>query len=313
MYYYIKYHKEGYSDSIYWSSDDLDKEITNHLKYYPDAEISVYSTDDVISEKLLALTNQLFEHLKSQNYTIATEEYGDGYFLFDYGPNTVVHFRLKGTPGWLYGIWWCIRVNDKGDVNIVGEFFAQYENEIDKFKPSASHYGCDMATLMAADGSICLEEGETVSIINFIRDHPYRAWNGHVNFDDGISGVKAWFRYQKRQCWLRKEKRLEKSMHKDLRKFAKVASKLLKYTNNITVEDYGGGIYPRYFFQLITTPNEGFTENGWYDLWNKEDALGQLYSRIKTHYERYEKRGFWLNFPYGDVLIIAKEETLTEE
>lgn len=117
-----------------------------------------------------------------------------------------MHFRLKETPGWLYGVWWGFRVNKEGVVNIVGEFFAQYEEEIDKFKPSASHYVCDMKTLMAADGSVCLEEGEVVSIINFIRDHPYRAWYGHINFNDKVSGMRAWFSYQKRQRWLRKEK-----------------------------------------------------------------------------------------------------------
>ena len=301
MYYYIKYHEKSWPDSIYWSSSSLEKEIAEHLKYHPNAEIIVYSEDEPISEKLLELTRQLFEHLKSQNYTITTEQYGDGYFLFDYGPNTVVHFRLKETPGWLYGIWWCFRVNYKGDVNIVGEFFAQYENEIDKFKPSASYYSCDMATLMAADGSVCLEEGEVVSIIDFI---PYRAWNGHVNFTDEISNFKAWFRYQKRQKHLRKEKRLEKNLYKDLCKFVKIASNLLGYTNNITIEDYGEGIYPRYFFQLIATPDEGFKENGCYELWEKDDAIGQLYSRIKTHYDKYDKQGFYfLDLPHNDVFV----------
>ena len=92
MYYHIKYHEENWPDSIYWSSYDLEKEKTERLKYHPNAEIIVYSEDEPVSEKLLELTRQLFEHLKSQNYTIATEQYGDGYFIFDYGPNTVVHF-----------------------------------------------------------------------------------------------------------------------------------------------------------------------------------------------------------------------------
>ena len=134
MYYHIKYHGEDFPDIIYWSSHSLEEEITYHSKYHPDAEITVYSTDDIISKKLLTLTNQLFEHLKSQQqeppYTITTENYGNGYFIFDYGPNTVVHFRLKETPGWLYGIWWELKINTENEVSIVGKFFAQYENEI---------------------------------------------------------------------------------------------------------------------------------------------------------------------------------------
>lgn len=314
MYYHIKYHGENWPDSIYWSSSSLEKEIAEHLKYHPNAEIIVYSEDEPVSEKLLELTRQLFEHLKSQNYTIATEQYGDGYFIFDYGPNTVVHFRLKETPGWLYGVWWRVSVNKEGVISIVGEFFAQYEEEIDKFKPSASYYGCDMLSLVAADGSICLEEGEVISIIDFIRNHPYRAWNGHISFNDKISGIRAWLNYQKRQRHLRKGKRLEKNLYKDICKFAKIASKLLKYTNNITVEDYGERIYPRYFFQLIATPDEGFKEKGCYELWEKNDAIGQLYSHLKTHYNKYYKQGFYLlDLPDSDVYVEIQGEKSTNK
>lgn len=316
MYYHIKYHEKNWPDSIYWSSYDLEKETTERLKYHPNAEITVYSTDEEVSKKLLKLTSQLFEHLESQKrpYTVSTEKYGDGYFIFDYGPNTVVHFRLKETPGWLYGVWWNLSVNEEGTVRVSGDFFAQYEEEIDKFKPSASYYGCSMPSLMAADGSICLEEGEVVSIITFIRDHPYRAWNGHISFNDKISDIKAWFRYQKRQKYLRKGKRLEKNLYKDLCKFAKIASKLLKYTNNITVEDYGEGIYPRYFFQLIATPDEGFEKNGCYELWEKDDAIGQLYTQLKTHYDKYHKQGFYLlNLPYDDVCVKIQGEKSTDK
>lgn len=314
MYYHIKYHEENWPDSIYWSSYDLEKETTERLKYHPNAEVTIYDTDDIVSEKFLKLTNQLFEHLKSQNYTIATEDYGSGYFIFDYGPNTVIHFRLKETPGWLYGVWWSFKVNKEGIISIVGEFFAQYEEEIDKFKPSASYYGCDMLSLMAADGSVCLEEGEVISIIDFIHNHPYRAWNGHISFNDKISGIRAWLNYQKRQRHLRKGKRLEKKLYKDLCKFAKIASKLLKYTNNITVEDYGEGIYPRYFFKLIATPDEGFKEKGCYELWEKNDAIGQLYSHLKTHYNKYYKQGFYLlDLPYNDVYVEMQGEKSTNK
>lgn len=314
MYYHIKYHEENWPDSIYWSSYDLEKETTERLKYHPNAEVTIYDTDDIASEKFLKLTNQLFEHLKSQNYTITTEQYGDGYFIFDYGPNTVVHFRLKETPGWLYGVWWSFKVNKEGIISIVGEFFAQYEEEIDKFKPSASYYAYDMEVLMAADGSVCLEEGEVVSIINFIRDHPYRAWNGHISFNDKIPGIRAWLNYQKRQRHLRKGKRLEKNLYKDLCKFAKITSKLLKYTNNITVEDYGEGIYPRYFFQLIATPDEGFKEKGYYELWEKNDTIGQLYSHLKTHYNKYYKQGFYLlDLPDSDVYVEIQGEKSTNK
>lgn len=308
MYYHIKYHGENWPDRIYWSSDNLEKEIVNCSEYHPNAEVAIYSTDDVISEKLLKLTNQLFEHLKP--YTIATEEYGNGYFLFNFGPNTVAHFRLKETPGWLYGIWWSLRINKEGIVNIIGEFFAQYESEIDKFKPSASYYGCDVV----ADENVCLKEDEVISIINFIHEHPYRAWYGHMHFNDKVSGIKAWLNYQRRQRWLQKEKRLKRHLYKDVCKFAKIASRLLNYTNDIFLADHEEGIYPRYYFKLIVTPDEGFEKNGCYDLWSKDDAIGQLYSRIKNHYDKYRKQDFYfLDLPYDDVYVEIQEKESTDK
>lgn len=127
-----------------------------------------------------------------------------------------------------------------------------------------------------------------------------------------FSGLKAWCSYQKRQRWHRKEKRLKRHVYQDACKFAKVASRLLPYTNNITVEDYGEGIYPRYFFKLIATPDEGFKEKGCYELWEKNDTIGQLYSHLKTHYNKYHKQGFYLlDLPYSDVYveIQGKEST----
>lgn len=171
-----------------------------------------------------------------------------------------------------------------------------------------------MLSLVAADGSVSLEEGKVVSIINFIHNHPYRAWNGHISFNDDVSGLKAWCRYQKRQRWHRKEKRLQRRVYQDACKFAKMASRLLSYTNNITVEDYGEGIYPRYFFKLITTPDEGFKEKGCYELWEKNDAIGQLYSHLKTHYNKYHKQGFYLlDLPYSDVYVEIQGEKSTNK
>ena len=56
MYYYIKYHEKSWPDSIYWSPNDLEKEATERLKYHSNAEVAIYSTDDIASEKFLKLT-----------------------------------------------------------------------------------------------------------------------------------------------------------------------------------------------------------------------------------------------------------------
>lgn len=63
--------------------------------------------------------------------------YLDGYFLFGTGTNSVVHFHIEECPGWKFGIWWNVP-EEPEKTRIEGEFFAQYEDAIDKFKPSAS-------------------------------------------------------------------------------------------------------------------------------------------------------------------------------
>ena len=71
---------------------------------------------------------------------------GDGYFIFSMGTNSVLHFHVKECPGWLFGIWFSpVEDEDSTDENpkyvkdrICVQFFTQYEETIDKFKPTAS-------------------------------------------------------------------------------------------------------------------------------------------------------------------------------
>ena len=66
----------------------------------------------------------------SDKFTITKKTFGDGYFIFSFGQNTVCHFTLKETPLWKYGIW----LTKKGY-----QIFGEHEWLIDKFKPSATY------------------------------------------------------------------------------------------------------------------------------------------------------------------------------
>ena len=93
-------------------------------------------------------TDIVFNNLKEEltqlyklNITITDVEYFDGYYLFGMGTNSVVHFHIKETPGWKYGIWWSpVARQDFTEENPTYEndrlrcnLFTQYEEEIDKF------------------------------------------------------------------------------------------------------------------------------------------------------------------------------------
>jgi len=66
----------------------------------------------------------------SEKFTITKKTFGNGYFIFSFGQNTVCHFTLKETPLWKYGIW----LTKQGY-----QIFGEHEWLIDKFKPSATY------------------------------------------------------------------------------------------------------------------------------------------------------------------------------
>lgn len=66
-----------------------------------------------------------------ERFTVGKVRYGNGYFIFYKGPNSVCHFSIKETPGWKYGIW----LGHKGQYEIFGEHI----DLIDKFKPSRTY------------------------------------------------------------------------------------------------------------------------------------------------------------------------------
>lgn len=88
------------------------------------------------------LVDRIFKYIsensKFKPYNI---EYGDTYFIFTGEPNSVIHFRIKGVnKHWKFGMW--IHSEYIGDDNFADEpviqFFAQWDRNIDKFKPSRS-------------------------------------------------------------------------------------------------------------------------------------------------------------------------------
>lgn len=108
---------------------------------------------DIFKRETKRFLTKLDAYLKEYyklSFTPEDVKYLNGYFLFGHGSNSVVHFHVKEAPGWLFGIWWSpieiIEAPKAGEParyyqdKIRCEFFAQYEETIDKFKPSASMF-----------------------------------------------------------------------------------------------------------------------------------------------------------------------------
>ena len=122
-------------------------------KFY---EQSVAKTDKAgFADIFKQSTFELFERIKKEvdiDLHFEDVNFGDGYFIFGYGTNSTVNFHIKEAPGWLGGIWWfpieTEETKDKKKKEYVKDrincvIFFQYEDEIDKFKPTASMFGGD--------------------------------------------------------------------------------------------------------------------------------------------------------------------------
>lgn len=76
----------------------------------------------------------IFKELQEvRGMEVVNSSVGDGYYLFDLGEESVVHFHIKGCKRWLWGMW--ITHNDKENKTHI-DLFGEHEDYIDKFKPT---------------------------------------------------------------------------------------------------------------------------------------------------------------------------------
>lgn len=172
---------------------------------------------------------------ENEHFTAEDIEYLDGYFIFAHGTNAVVHFRINECPGWLFAIWWNEPSEEKPN-NISGSFFAQYEETIDKFKPSFSNF-CEEIyySLSNKDDSY---DHEAYKVINFIHKEPYLAfcrdyhgWDYNTQFRSREEAEES---YNKWREWHDNEVKYTK-IHDDLLKEFVVA-RILPLFRGATLE-----------------------------------------------------------------------------
>lgn len=238
------------------------------------AEVYKQATDLVFN----ALKKELKDHRKF-DITIEDVEYLDGYFIFGKGTNSVVHFHIKETPGWKYGIWWSpvsknIEDGEEDDENteyytdrVYCSIFAQYEEEIDKFKPSASMV-CEEFTIdfkyPAANRLWAFADD-----IEFIHKEPYLAFYREMHYSDFnkeyVSRAKAKSYFERHF----KQKKLEEETEAlNNRELLKTIYTILKEDideGSCFIHDRGDNWSPRY---EIIVKNTFDAENGCYRLFD---------------------------------------------
>lgn len=235
------------------------------------------------TEKTFKSINESFT-FKDNPIHFTDVEYLDGYFIFGHGTNSVVHFHIQECPGWKFGIWWYPKAEGKN--NIKGDFFAQYEETIDKFKPSAS---------IITHEIICYDSHSTPHVwevehdINFIKNEPYLAfcrdycfWDYNHEYHTREEAEEIFNKWKDKE---RRQKEFEENSNNKVLKF--VINKILPMFKDAYIHDNSEYCSPRYDVIAPYESNKDLIEKpGVYDWFDEED---KECLKIKEEWEALKK------------------------
>lgn len=203
-------------------------------------------------------------------------EFFDGYFVFYRGPNKTAQFKIRQAPGWLFGIWWDDNISNDYSR---GEIFAQYEENIDKFKPSYSAFcfSC-IASIKQVPSK---NETDYSNMVKFIIEEPYLAfYRDYSGIDYNLCYVsknkakKAYIEWKNRAA--QEKKNTDKLNHK-------VYSLLRRHIKDFKLKDNGECCYPRYTVYLPNT--KGIIKG------NRGNVADLLPLKIANKYEKLNACG----------------------
>lgn len=154
----------------------------------------------------------MFNKIKSLGFTPYDISYGDGYFLFEMGEDSVVHFNIKEVwKNWKFGMW--INSEELNNYNEeenrdtphekepnVVQIFCQHEHLLDKFKPSRSALCVDIKPCDFKDDEFAWGSYELEDMLKMIKYHPVICWNEfcgkHSRYYDRKSFLLPFLKYE---------------------------------------------------------------------------------------------------------------------
>ena len=200
-----------------------------------------------------------FSLIEEMNFHATDIEYHDGYFIFGHGTNSVVHFHIKECPGWKFGIWW--NVDDHFDQAptkydaVTGEWFAQFEELINKFKPSDSVITTTIYISDTAGG-----DWEMLNQLRFIQREPALAfcrqhlyWDYNEEYHTREEAEAEFKKWREHETWT--TELTKKYTDTCLELFTNRLKNMLSPEDELYMFDRGDGWWPRYEF-LIYAPND---------------------------------------------------------
>ena len=179
-------------------------------------------------------------------FTFTDIEYLDGYFVFGTGTNSIIHFHVNECPGWRFGIWWnAPETHAEVGIKVGGEFFAQFEETIDKFKPSASTIKKEF---VINEPKNLWDTWSIRKILEYIKNEPYlafcRDYCCYEYNETYLSREEAEEIYNKYRTQTDKENELTTQYNTKILKW--VEENILPRFNDARIDDNGEYWFPRY-------------------------------------------------------------------
>lgn len=118
------------------------------------------------------IINRTLRSIMKSGFIPYDVQYGNAYFVFYMGEDSVVHFKIRGLHGWKFGM--CV---NQGDMAL--QFFTQHEDYIDKFKPSRSFFCVEYAKKDIKEEMKCdpnVQFFEILEILHHIKKNPIVAY-----------------------------------------------------------------------------------------------------------------------------------------
>lgn len=259
-------------------------------------------------------TNEIFEWWNEPQVHFTDIEYLDGYFVFGFGTNTVIHFHIEECPGWIFAIWWSIPDNINGLADTIhGQFFTQYEATVDKFKPSRSAICCDISAKFSNGENSC-DCWSAHDAIRFIQAEPalafcrdYCGWDYNVKYHTREEAEKQFSEYK---VFAENKAKYTEICNNKVLTF--VQEKILPTLNDAKIcRDEGWS--PEYHIVAPLESNTHFAdEPERYDLFaDDEDGkklAAEYDSIIKECDAISDKYGFFWSNPVADYVLVYSED-----
>jgi hypothetical protein len=193
-----------------------------------------------------AIAQNIFNILEAKGFKAYNIQYGNTYFLFTGEDDSIVHFRMKGvSKHWKFGMWINAeniseKIDWEDDKPIV-QFFAQYDTQIDKFKPSRSalcveYDNSDYQDMLTPNGL-----WQIVQMLQFMRKHFFLAYNEFCGEHAGYTGssfIRTYLKYEGREKWKTIKELWCKCLYLPWTKLKIALCKNDKVVHSIRLEDF---------------------------------------------------------------------------